>query len=512
MGAHLARLEMETVFRHLLDRLESFEVTGPVERLNSAVNGGIKHLPVRCRLAVTATVMGDADGAATVRRHRRSRCRRSASAARRSGGGYGDIEEREFARAVGQALDLGINLLRHRRGLRLRRVGGGARARARAAGATKRSSSTKFGTGYQDRPNFRDGRAERVRASIDASLQQPRHRPRRRVHRALARPCDAVRGDAWRALDDVVRDGQGALRRRSRTSPVDEIAACMKVRRVDVVQYVYEPVRPAHGARRAALLRGARRRLHGYGALAYGLLTRHAPRRRRVPARRLALEDRQVGRDGAAVRAPLRPRADRRERRGRSTTCEAIAARYGRTPAAARAALGDATPGVSTSLVGCRTVAEVDDDVGALGWTLDAPTSPRSTQIFARHGVNTVPRRVDRKEMLTMGDELAGKVAIVTGGASGIGRADGRAVRRRGRARSSSPTSNAELGEEVAAALGDAAAFQRDRRRPTPTTCRRSSTSPSRSSAGSHVMFNNAGIGELVRAASSTTTSPTSTG
>ena len=51
MGAHLARLEMETVFRHLLTRLESFEVTGPVERLNSAVNGGIKHLPLRCRLA-----------------------------------------------------------------------------------------------------------------------------------------------------------------------------------------------------------------------------------------------------------------------------------------------------------------------------------------------------------------------------------------------------------------------------------------------------------------------------
>jgi cytochrome P450 len=51
MGAHLARLEMETVFRHLITRLESFEVSGPVERLNSAVNGGIKHLPLRCRLA-----------------------------------------------------------------------------------------------------------------------------------------------------------------------------------------------------------------------------------------------------------------------------------------------------------------------------------------------------------------------------------------------------------------------------------------------------------------------------
>ena len=51
MGAHLARLEMETVFRHLLTRLESFEIAGPVERLNSAVNGGIKHLPLRCRLS-----------------------------------------------------------------------------------------------------------------------------------------------------------------------------------------------------------------------------------------------------------------------------------------------------------------------------------------------------------------------------------------------------------------------------------------------------------------------------
>jgi cytochrome P450 len=51
MGAHLARLEMETIFRHLLARLESFEVAGPVDRLSSAVNGGIKHLPLRCRLA-----------------------------------------------------------------------------------------------------------------------------------------------------------------------------------------------------------------------------------------------------------------------------------------------------------------------------------------------------------------------------------------------------------------------------------------------------------------------------
>ena len=51
MGAHVARVELETMFRHLLARLESFEVSGPVERLSSAVNGSIKRLPLRYRLA-----------------------------------------------------------------------------------------------------------------------------------------------------------------------------------------------------------------------------------------------------------------------------------------------------------------------------------------------------------------------------------------------------------------------------------------------------------------------------
>jgi cholest-4-en-3-one 26-monooxygenase len=50
LGAHIARVELETVFRHLLARLETFELAGPVERLSSAVNGGIKRLPLRYRL------------------------------------------------------------------------------------------------------------------------------------------------------------------------------------------------------------------------------------------------------------------------------------------------------------------------------------------------------------------------------------------------------------------------------------------------------------------------------
>jgi cytochrome P450 len=50
MGAHLARVEIETIFRLLLHRFESFEVCGPVERLDALINGSIKHLPIRYRL------------------------------------------------------------------------------------------------------------------------------------------------------------------------------------------------------------------------------------------------------------------------------------------------------------------------------------------------------------------------------------------------------------------------------------------------------------------------------
>ena len=50
LGAHLARVEMQVAFRHLLPRLAELEVTGPPERLRANQVGGIKHLPIRYRL------------------------------------------------------------------------------------------------------------------------------------------------------------------------------------------------------------------------------------------------------------------------------------------------------------------------------------------------------------------------------------------------------------------------------------------------------------------------------
>ena len=57
------------------------------------------------------------------------------------GGGYGDIEAEEFDRAVGRALDLGINCFDTAEGYGMGASERGARRGARHAGATRRSSS-----------------------------------------------------------------------------------------------------------------------------------------------------------------------------------------------------------------------------------------------------------------------------------------------------------------------------------------------------------------------------------
>jgi len=51
LGAHLARLELQVAYKHLLPRIEEVELAGPVSRLRSSLVGGVKHLPIRYKLA-----------------------------------------------------------------------------------------------------------------------------------------------------------------------------------------------------------------------------------------------------------------------------------------------------------------------------------------------------------------------------------------------------------------------------------------------------------------------------
>ena len=54
LGAHLARLEMQVAYRHLLPRIEEIELVGPVDRLHSGLVGGVKRLPIHYKLRPSA--------------------------------------------------------------------------------------------------------------------------------------------------------------------------------------------------------------------------------------------------------------------------------------------------------------------------------------------------------------------------------------------------------------------------------------------------------------------------
>ena len=54
LGSHLARRSQRALFAELIGRLEEVEIAGPVERLVASFVAGIKHLPLRYRLAPRA--------------------------------------------------------------------------------------------------------------------------------------------------------------------------------------------------------------------------------------------------------------------------------------------------------------------------------------------------------------------------------------------------------------------------------------------------------------------------
>jgi cholest-4-en-3-one 26-monooxygenase len=47
LGANLARLELQSMFRQLAERIASVELAGPIQRMRSNFVGGIKHMPIR---------------------------------------------------------------------------------------------------------------------------------------------------------------------------------------------------------------------------------------------------------------------------------------------------------------------------------------------------------------------------------------------------------------------------------------------------------------------------------
>jgi aryl-alcohol dehydrogenase-like predicted oxidoreductase len=68
-----------------------------------------------------------------------------------------------------------------------------------------------------------------------------------------------------------------------------------------------------------------------------------------------------------------------------------IAQRYGKSLPQFALRWAISHPAVSTALVGCRTVAEVEDNAGAVGWSISDADLAEVDEIFARHGIDTTP-------------------------------------------------------------------------------------------------------------------------
>jgi aryl-alcohol dehydrogenase-like predicted oxidoreductase len=302
------------------------------------------------------------------------------------GGGYGAVDEAAFGKAVGRALDLGINCFDTAEG-----YGHGASERALGQALGRRRDEaiivSKFGMNYPDMPNFRDSSADRVRASIDKCLKNLGtdfvdvyliHWP------DPLTPFEETMG----ALDEVVRDGKVRFIGVSNFRR-EQIEACMQLGRIDVVQYGWNmfdrrmqrdilPYCHEHGIGYMA-----------YGSLAYGLLTGTFTEDMDFGAE--DWRSRQGNMGSIKMFATLFG-ADTFPNNVRAVDeLKEIAARYERSLPQLALRWATSHPDVSTALVGCRNVAELEDNVGAVGWSIADEDLAEIDAIFARHGVDTAP-------------------------------------------------------------------------------------------------------------------------
>jgi len=302
------------------------------------------------------------------------------------GGGYGDIEAQDFVHAIGRSLDLGINCFDTAEGYGM---GASERALGEALGDRRDEAIivSKFGMAYKDMPNMRDSRRDRVVTTIDKCLKNLGtdyldvflvHWPDRNT------PFE----ETMSALDDIVHDGKVRFVGLSNFK-LEEIKRCMAVRRVDVVQYgwnmfdrrMQQAILPYCAEQGVGFM--------AYGGLSYGLLTG------------TFTEDHDFGstdwraRQGnmGAIKmfgALFRPEKFKDNVRA-VDELKRIAARYDKSLPQFALRWAISHPAVSTALVGCRNIAEVEDNVGAVGWTISDKDLAEIDTIFARYDIDTTP-------------------------------------------------------------------------------------------------------------------------
>ncbi len=302
------------------------------------------------------------------------------------GGGYGSIEENEFIKAINRALDIGINSFDTAEAYGF---GASEKSLAKALGSRRKEAviTTKFGVGYPGTPNLRDGSRKRMMECIEKSLASLNtdyvdvylvHWPDRTT------PFE----ETMRGLDDLVKQGKVRAVGLSNFLP-NEIETCMSVRRVDVVQYCWNMFDRRMQKEIFPYCQRNGIGVMAYGSLAYGMLTgtfseemtfdKGDWRSKRGQLMNLNLFQHLFGPDHYLKN--LRAVEE----------LKAMAKQYGKSLPQFALRWTTSNPVVSTALVGCRNPGEVDDNVGALGWSISEADMKEIDAIFARHGAVTMP-------------------------------------------------------------------------------------------------------------------------
>jgi aryl-alcohol dehydrogenase-like predicted oxidoreductase len=302
-------------------------------------------------------------------------------------GTYGAIDAAEFEVAVHRALDAGVNCFDTAEAYGM---GISEQALGRALGSRRAEVSlvTKVGVGYPEAPNRRDSSRSRIMASIEQSLRNldTDHVEVYLIHWPdLNTPFE----ETFRALDDIVRQGKARYVGVSNFRPA-QLDTCMRLRRIDVVQYGWNmfdrrmryEIFPWCMANNIGVM--------AYGSLAYGMLTGafHADmqfdetdwRSRRGMLGGLNLFRTMFG----AEHFPRNLQA--------VEELKALAARYGKTLPQFALRWTLSHPAIHTGLVGFRRPQEVEENLGALGFTISPQDMETIDAIFARNGAVTEPQ------------------------------------------------------------------------------------------------------------------------
>ena len=164
----------------------------------------------------------------------------------------------------------------------------------------------------------------------------------------------------------------------------------MRVRRIDVAQYGWNMFDRRMQREIFPYCREHGIGVMAYGSLAYGLLTGTF-----TPSMDFGSDDWRARTDKMGS-IKLFEKLFGRESFPRNLRVveelKRIAARHGRSLPQLALRWAVSNPVISTALVGCRTVAEVEDNVGALGWSIAEEDLRAIDAIFARHGVDPVPQ------------------------------------------------------------------------------------------------------------------------